>query len=167
MEKCPLCSGLWIARKIYLYIYALCFLHRWKTPNEICHWVLGLRYLYAVHYICWSLLSLWVWFPIMQWILILPSSVRLLAMGCIGLRKCIALPELFSIFGEIIETISSNVFFFSASDLRYVVTIGAVTALCSTLMGSLLPQVCELVFKVFPCHSPMYKCYRASARLQS
>lgn len=61
--------------------------NRWRIPSEICHWVLVLHCRYPAYYICWSLLSLLVWCPIIQWILTPPSPLHLLAMGWNGQRK--------------------------------------------------------------------------------
>lgn len=80
--------GFWLEGACFKFIF--CYLNRWRTPNEICLWVLRLLYLFAVDYICWSLLSLLVWYPIMKWTLILPFLLHLLAMGCNGLRKYIS-----------------------------------------------------------------------------
>lgn len=82
----------------------------------------------------------------MQWILTLQSPLRLQAVECNGHRESIIPDPLHYIMvGVEINIIIVTIFW----DCRYVITIGAVTALCSTLMGSILPQVINGMHKVF------------------
>lgn len=122
-------------------IHAEIMYDRLRIPNEIYHWVSRQHSPFVVGCTCWSLLWLLVWSPIMKWILTPPSLPHLLAMGCNGQREyswCIQSVYIIYLFIVFWSLFLRGISF---CDFSYIITVGAVTALCSTLMGSILPQV--------------------------